>query len=301
MRCKGEGPRFLRRRIGLAASGALLLVPLFARAQPASASCPARAAKEAQARYEALDFAGVISATAGLETCEDGSAAELAEGLRWRAQALMAQGNSTAATETFVLLATVAPGYALDPMLSPRLHELFRTGKTRAKEEQRIFARLLAPSRRTGSAMVRVEVHDAVARDLQISFVFKSGSSSREVEAQRVEGERYEAAVPAAASGPYRAQVTHGGEVVFLTPNGRVAAADTPVATRPRIELEPDQEPDSQPEFGGAVKEDGQQPNHLRTGLLVLGGVAAVAAIVVGSLALSNRQPDPYLGRIDLP
>ena len=282
---------------------ALVLTPAAtARAEPVERTCPARAAVEARKLYEVLDLAGVLAATAGLEACADGSAAELAEALRWRAQVLVSQGKNDAAVDAFALLETISPGYALDPLRSPKLHELHLAGRARVAAEKPVFARLAAPTTELAGRRLRADVFDPSARALVVVFLVQAGAGSREVVARKAYGARYEAAAPDDAAGPYRAQVNDAGQVVFLTPNGRLPAGDAPVA-RASPAAPPGLDSETEPDLGGELREPDRKPGgSVRTGLLVAGGAAAVVAVaVITAIAIAPKPPVGTLGRIELP
>src|SRR5687768_4183573 len=62
-------------------------------------SCPSAASQAAKERYARGDSSGAIAALADVEICTDGSEVELAEALRWRAQAKAAAGDSAGSIE----------------------------------------------------------------------------------------------------------------------------------------------------------------------------------------------------------
>ena len=264
-------------------------------------SCPAAAAAVARSRYESLDVAGVIDTTSDLDACPDGTAAELAEALRWRAQALMTKGNMAAAEEAFARIETLVPGYVLDPALSPKLHELHRAGRARATSENRVFARLGISKLGAEGAVVTAEVYAATPGPLAVLFQFEDGAGAKSIPAQELAPGRYQANVPKGAAGAYRVLVRREGEPVFLSPFGRVPAKEAKVAIGEPLPPRGDQAD------GGVVAADlwapeVRQGGGLRRGLLIAGGAAVGLAVVVAvAFALAPRAPDGSLGRIEIP
>lgn len=252
-----------------------------------AASCPARAAWEARARYEAVDYPASVRATLEVEQCQDGSAAELAEALRWRAQALAAGGNAQAATEAFALLGTVAPDYALDPLVSPKIHRLSGDGQRKARAEGRVFARLLEPRWEDGRATLRVELFDPRKRATSVLFSFEGGEPGVEITASLREGRTFEAQAPRHAGRLYSAVVETIERVAFRTPSARLPTSRGVSTAAPPKEGWPELK---QPQEGGG-----------QTIWIVAGAVAAVAA-GAALLAVSNRPPEGgSLGRIEIP
>ncbi len=219
--------------VRLALAGAVLTFAGGARAAP-SLSCPALAAANARARYESLDLAGVVEATSDLDACPDGTGAELAQALRWRAQALVTKGNLVAAEETFARLETFAPGFQLDPALSPRLHEAHQAGKARAVTERRVIVRLGNPKPGAAGAQVFAEVFSATPGPLEVLIQFEDGTGVKPVAASEVTAGQYQATAPGGATGAYRVLVRREGEPVFLSP---YAHLPMPAAPPPRAEL----------------------------------------------------------------
>jgi hypothetical protein len=258
-----------------------------------AASCPARAAAEAKAAYVRVDHAAAELAAADVEACTDGDAAQLAEALRWRAQARFALGNADGALEALVELATVLPTYDLDPLLPPKLHELYRNARVKALQGTRVYARL-KPS---DEGPVEVEVfgpaarYDAVGVELDTGAVLPAVRSSAGWIAQR-EG----------AASFARAVVLKQKAVLFRGPAvalpAIVAKPPAPVAAAaPPLTPQPAREP--------IVIAPAPAEERPRTLLWVGVGVGAVAvAAVVAGIAIgmsSARPPRGSLGQIEIP
>jgi hypothetical protein len=170
-------------------------------------SCPARAAAAARQAYQSVDFVGAAKA-ADVVACRDGSPAELAEALRWRAQAFAAHSDVLEAIQAFAQLAAVAPDYALDPFLSPKVHELFQAGRAEALLRHTVFLRLLAPAMRGGRTYARAEVYGPASPE--VVFRFNVGEDLVDVPAAG-SGHLYEAGAPASAVGPYSVRAGTSG------------------------------------------------------------------------------------------
>jgi hypothetical protein len=164
-----------------------------------SASCASLAAAAARKAYQALDYAGAARA-ADPQVCHDGTATELAEVLRWRAQSFAAQGDTVEAIRAFTALATVAPDYPLDPFLSPKVHELFQSGRAEALLRHSLFVRLLVPRIHESHAYARAEVYGAAAP--RVTFRFNVGAEVVDVPGTG-SGRVYEAPAPTGAVGLY--------------------------------------------------------------------------------------------------
>jgi hypothetical protein len=267
------------------------------------ASCPARATAAAKALVAQLDYRGAAAATAGVERCFDGTAAEVAEALRWRGQANGAAGEYAVAIEAFALAGMIAPADELEPFGSPgsvlgqRLHKLQRAGLEKARLEQRVFSRLLAPTVEEGWWQLRVEVYDALNRSLTVTFHFESGKSALDLTGRR-EGDRLVTEVPVTSRGTVEALVRdEAGATVARSGQLELpaAAADVPRAAR----LTPDRKPAAAEPCVSA-----ERPS--RTPLfLVVGSVAVVTAVAIGlTVALVANQPPEVtgsLGRLELP
>lgn len=174
-------------------------------------------------RYESLDFEGAAAATEGLERCRDGSAAELADAFRWRAQALAGGGDSGRAAEVFALVEVIVPGYALDPFLSPKLHELQRAGRAQAKSSRPVFARLLPTEESGGERQLLVEVFDA-EKSHSATFRFFLGERTRELPGVPVGDRHFRATVPreATADDQVEVMVHVGARLGCRTPRARI-------------------------------------------------------------------------------
>jgi hypothetical protein len=244
----------------------------------AGVSCPAAATQVAKTRYASAEYGAAIGAVAGVETCTDGTPTELAEALRWRAEAKAAGGDSAGAVEAFGLLWVIAPGYALDPLESPKFHELFKQGKARAEKARTVFARLV----RSGDATL-VEVSDPRGRVKKVNVFFDGAETPA---AKRPDG-AWEVKVPVGAAAA-TVRLESGDAVIFSSPSIKVdvlAPAPEPAA-RAAVRAPP---PES------------SSPLPLVLG--IAGGVvvAAVIAGVVTGVVLGNKKIDGSLGSVQLP
>src|SRR5687767_9548998 len=106
-------------------------------------SCPGAATLAARGHYAQGAYTKAAAALADVEVCVDGSEVELAEAFRWRAQAKAAAGDTAGSTEAWALVWTVLPTYALDPLESPKFHELYAAGRSRALQGRLVFGRLI--------------------------------------------------------------------------------------------------------------------------------------------------------------
>ena len=131
-------------------------------------SCPSAAVQAAKDRYARGDYAGAVTALAEVEICTDGSEVELAEAFRWRAQAKAALGDTLGSIEAWALAWTVLPTYVLDPLESPKFHELYAEGRKRAATGQLVFARLT----HSIAGYVVVQPFDPHARVRSVNVVF---------------------------------------------------------------------------------------------------------------------------------
>ena len=243
------------------------------------ASCPAQAEARASAAYQTLDYVAAAAAVEGLERCLDGTPDELAGALRWRAQALFALERQQEALDAFVLLATVLPTWQLDPMLSPRLHELFRTARVRVLQGQFVFARLKAPRR----GEVEVEVFGPEGAYDEVLVEQRPGKS---VVAAWVDTTWRASRAPEARSA--RVMLRLKGKTVLQGPE-----VPLPVLAPGAVGAEP---LDSAPPAGRATSP------WLWLGV---GAVAAIAVVAVGvAVGVSQKGPgrvEGSLGALELP
>jgi hypothetical protein len=225
-------------------AAALMVLSVDGGARAEDLSCPAQAVSACRKAYRELNYAAAARATDGLEQCHNGTTLELAEALRWRGQALAAQGDVAGATRAFTLLATVAPDYALDPFVSPKVHQLFQAGRAEARLNPVLFARAIDPIRRGAHTLARIEVFGAV---LRASFKFSTAEGTVEVPG-RPEGTLWEAEVPGGATGTVTFRALPAAELAAavelealierpeglpeLASNEPVASAAPPEATR---------------------------------------------------------------------
>jgi hypothetical protein len=173
---------------------------IWAGAAFAEPSCPAAAADKAQAAHENQDLAAVIAATQSVERCADGTAHELAEAMRWRAQALAEKGNTKAAVTAFAWLFTVEAGFMADPPLAPEVQSLAEAGRQEAAASQLVLVRLMAPVTDANGTYVRAEVLGPV-QPARVEAIFKN---TKIVAATADADGLYRAQVPLGPSKPYR-------------------------------------------------------------------------------------------------
>jgi hypothetical protein len=252
----------------------------------AGPSCPDAAAQAAKNHYASADYAGAISALTNLELCPDGTDVELAEALRWRAQAKTAAGDTAGALDAWSLLATVKPGYALDALESPKFHAQFAQGKARAERGRLVFARLV----RTLGTIVFVQVFDP--RNVVKRVALKL--DKREIAAAKQSDGLYAATVPEAADAA-SVVVESSEAVVFRTP--KVMLTELPGAPAAPVEaviVKPPRPAPAQPSEGPST-----------TTWLIIGGSVVAAAIIAGiatGVAVgSSKKIDGSLGSVQLP
>lgn len=236
-------------------------------------SCPSAAVQAAKDRYARGDYSGAVTALAEVEICTDGSEVELAEAFRWRAQAKAALGDTAGSIEAWALTWTVLPTYVLDPLESPKFHELYAEGRKRAATGQLVFARLT----HSIAGYVVVQPFDPHARVRRINVVF----DQMEMPAKRHPDGSWHALVPEGAQSA-SAVVESGDAVVFRTL--KVMINELPVPVDERISTRPREEPNTKWIVVGAAA-----------------GVAVVAAAVITAIALGAKRVDGSLGRVELP
>jgi hypothetical protein len=247
----------------------------------ASSTCPGRIAAEAAARYEQADSKGTLAATASIEACIDGEPGELAEALRWRAQALLAEGNSPAALDAFVLLLTIAPHYQLDPLLSPKLHQLLTEARARVVATGGLpFARLRRAPLDGSSVLVEVYDPHRVARRVLVRFGDPASEVSATGSAGDAQPSRWVASVPLGAAQEVWALVLSDEGAVARTAPASLAELSMP-ALRP-----------------GPPTGDPGPPMSTAAKVGIAAAVAAAVAIVVVAGAVAA---DRSLGTLDLP
>jgi hypothetical protein len=242
----------------------------------AGLSCPQAATQVAKQRYASTEYGAAIGAVAGVELCTDGTALEVAEALRWRAEAKAAGGDAAGAIEAFSLLSVLAPTYALDPLESPKFHDLFRQGRARAEKAKAVFARLVR-----GPDGVLVEVADPRGRVKKVAVLF----DGRETPATRRADGAWEVAAPAGARDA-RVRLESGDAIIFTSGTFKVDVLA----------------PAPEPELRAAVRPP-PESSPLPLVLGIAGGVAAAAIIaaVVTGVVLSNKKIDGSLGSVQLP
>src|SRR5581483_9599278 len=166
----------------------------------AEPSCPAKSAAKARAAFEAGDVAGTLAATQDVERCENGTGKELAEALRWRAQAVATKGNEIATVTASAGVNAADPAFVADPALPRELQELFLRGRAQAQSDKLVLLRLLGPAADDSGTWVRVEVLGFGERT-HVEAIFREKIHVPAV----AEGEGvYRAKVPAGRAAPYR-------------------------------------------------------------------------------------------------
>lgn len=236
-------------------------------------SCPESAARAAKEQYARGDYAKAAAALADVEICTDGSDEELAEALRWRAQAKGAAGDTEGSIEAWALLWTVLPTWQLDPLESPKFHDLYAKGRSRAAQTRLVFARLT----RTLGGRAVVQVFDPHGRVKRVSVQF----DQMEMSATRQDDGTWHALVPEGAQSA--SAVLESGDARLFR-SLKVMLTELPVPVDERIVARP-------------VAED-------RTRLYVLGGAAVGAAlliVLITSAAVASKHVDGSLGRVELP
>jgi hypothetical protein len=257
---------------------ALVLSALLA----AGPTCPAGAAAAAKQHYGAIEYSAAIAAVADVEQCTDGTPEELAEALRWRAEAKASSSDKSGALEAFGLLSVILPGYAMDPFESPKFRDLFAQGKAKAQGSKRVFARLL----RGEPGHAAVQVFDPSGRVKTVSVSF----DGTHVTATSQPDGLYGVEVPAGASHA-NVVLESGDATVFrsaeIAVRGWSLAAPEPSTPAPVVVKQP--EP--------------QSSNRLPLILGIAGGavVVVVVASIVTGVAVSNSHVDGSLGRLQLP
>jgi hypothetical protein len=242
----------------------------------AGLSCPTTATQIARQRYASAEYGAAIGAVAEVELCTDGTAVEVAEALRWRAEAKAAGGDAAGAVEAFALLSVIAPAYALDPLESPKFHELFKQGKARAEKAKTVFARLV---RGTDTALV--EVSDPRGRVKRVAVLFDGKETAA---TKRADG-AWEIQVPAGARAA-TVRLESGDAIIFTSGAVRVDVLAPPTEAPVRAAVRPQAESSPLPLVLG-----------------IAGGVvvAAIVAGIVTGVVLSNKKIDGSLGSVQLP
>jgi len=238
-------------------------------------SCPAAAALSAKQHYGNGDYARAAAALADVEVCVDGSEVELADALRWRAQAKAALGETEASIDAWALAWTVHPGYALDPLESPKFHELYAQGRSRAASNRLVFGRLT----HTKGGRVVTQVFDPHGRVRRVQIQF----DQMEMPATRHDDGSWSALVPEGALSA-GAVIESGDAVVFRTLKMVLAELPQPVEELTAAREKPSQGPPAK--------------------WLIIGGAAAGAVIIgaiITGVALGAKRLDGSLGRVELP
>jgi hypothetical protein len=253
-----------------------------ASAEPAT--CPAAAAEKARAAHDAQDLAAVIAATQSVERCADGTAHELAEAMRWRAQALAEKGSTKAAVTAFAWLFTVEAGFTADPPLAPEVQQLADEGRQEAAENQLVLVRLMAPVKDASGTYVRAEVLGPVPPS-RVEAIFKN---SKLVAATRDADGLYRAQVPAGPSKPYRFRaIIEDHEFTSFTEQApavgpKVSASGEPIPT---------------------VRETSQRRTRYAliplAAAVILTGIGVVNILVGNGQLLPIAQGDPTITTVD--
>jgi hypothetical protein len=242
----------------------------------ASASCPATVAKNAQAHYEAIDYQAAIVAVGELDRCADGSPDELADALRWRAQAFAAGGKTEEAIDGFALVDTVSSSYRLGPEVSPKVQELFEAGRQRARTRGLVFARIRKATRGDKGGSVDIELFDPLHATSGVRAVLES--SGDEVKARPVSGRMWTAELPVGAKGTV--------SVLVLGPTGaRYRSGAVPI-----VSLVPDEKREP------IVAEVKGSSSGLTTTHFIIGGIVLAAligaSILLGVVIHNANQPE---------
>lgn len=253
-------------------------------------SCPSDAAARAKGLYQQLDYPKAIEAVAKVEACVDGTAEELAEAFRWRAQSAAALSEPKAAVAAFALVATVAPGYALDPAVAPKVRALFTQARTQATRGLQVFVRAVGRSREG----VELQLFDPQQKATAVRVLWAEGEAT----ATRAEGDRWRAVLPRGLSRAtlkveqrdalvYTAVEQELPEAARLPPSATLLPQLTPV--EPAI---PMQAPPPAPAAAGVPR-----------WAIFAGagaGAALVTGLVVGLVVARNARFDGSLGRLEL-
>jgi hypothetical protein len=253
-------------------------------------SCPGDAAARAKELYQQLDYAQAIAAVAEVEACADGSGLELAEAFRWRAQSAAAMGDPKAAVAAFALLATVAPTYALDPAVAPKVRALFSQAKSQVTKGLAVFVRPVGRSREG----VELQVYDWLNRATEVRVLWPEG----EVSATKTGDDRYRAVLPrglarATLKVEQRDKLAYLSRELALPEEARLAPSAvllpqlTPVEPAPQLVVE-----------RPAPAEKGVPRWAIFAGAGA--GVALVTGLIVGIVVAKNAHFEGSLGRLEL-
>ncbi len=238
-------------------------------------SCPGAAALSAKQHYAKGEWARAVAALADVEVCVDGSDTELAEAFRWRAQAKATLGDTEASIDAWALVWTVLPTYALDPLESPKFHELYAQGRTRAAQGRRVFGRLT----HTKGGRVVTQVFDPHGRVRRVQIQF----DAMEMPATRHDDGTWSALVPEGALSA-AAVIESGDAVVYRTMKVVLTELPAPVEELTAAREKPSRAPDKR--------------------WFIVGGAAAgavVIGVVITAVALGAKRLDGSLGRVELP
>jgi hypothetical protein len=259
----------------LRAAGMLPLLTSLALVFGVQTSCPAAATDAARGHYARGNYAPAISALANVEMCADGSDEELAEAFRWRAQAKAASGDAEGSIEAWALTWTVLPSYMLDPLESPKFHELYGTGRSRAAQRRLVFGRLT----RTNGGRVVAQVFDPHRRLQRVMINF----NATEMPATHQDDGTWSAPVPEGALSA--GVVVESGDAVIFRGQKQMLA-ELPASFR-ELTATP-----SSPPSGPGKR------------WLIAGGAAAgtiIIGAVITCVVLGSQHVNGSLGRLELP
>jgi hypothetical protein len=237
-------------------------------------SCPAAATLAARDRYARGDYTGAFGALADVEVCVDGSEVELAEAFRWRAQAKAAAGDNAGSIEAWALLWTVLPTYVLDPLESPKFHELYAAGRSRAAQGRLVFGRLV----RTKGGRVIAQVFDPHRRVQRVHIKF----DAMEMSATHHDDGTWSAMIPEGAFSA-SAVFESGDAALFRTMKVVLSELPSPVEELTAARRPPPSDTKKWVIIGGAA------------------GAAVVIGVVITAVALGAKRYDGSLGRVELP
>jgi hypothetical protein len=234
-------------------------------------------------RYGAAEYGAAIAAVADVEQCTDGTPEELAEALRWRAEAKAATGDTQGSIDTWALLNVILPTYVLDPLESPKFREMFAQGRARSERSKLVFARLV----RGEPGAAEVQVFDPTGR---VKHVTVTVDGHEVGVTPRTEGRSSIPLRPGVATAVV--VLESGDSVLFRSPKIRVSAM-APLAAEPA-------KPDSVPP---AALKTAPEPFTVPVWAVVGGGVV-VAAIIIGvvvGVAQGSKKIEGSLGTVQLP
>jgi hypothetical protein len=241
------------------------------------------AAQVGKQRYGAAEYGAAIAAVADVEQCTDGTPEELAEALRWRAEAKAANGDTQGSIDTWALLNVIMPTYVLDPLESPKFREMFAQGRARSERSKLVFARLV----KAQPGSLEVQVFDPNGRVKRVTVMVDGHDVAV---TPRGDGHSSISLRPGAATAVV--DLESGDAVLFRSGKIKVSAL-APIAV-----AEP-----SRPSVPPAALKSAPEPFTVPVWAVVAGGVV-VAAIIVGVVvgaAQGSKKIEGSLGTVQLP